>query len=50
MSHAWVERSNFYEWSNVSLRVCNVKMNKILPGWKWGTFPRNLQFMACSIK
>ena len=25
---------------NNCLRVCNVKMKKKLPGWKWHTFPR----------
>ena len=25
--------------SNYCLRVCNIKMKKILLGWKWGTFP-----------
>ena len=46
----WEVKINMSGQSNDCLGVCNVKMKKILSGWKWGTFPRIFGFWGCSVK
>ena len=42
----WEVKIDMSDQSNHCLWVCNVKMKKILPGWKQGTFQGFLGFWA----
>ena len=46
----WEVKIDMSGQSNDCLRVCNVKMKKILLGRKQGTFPRIFGFRGCSVK
>ena len=46
----WEVKNNMNGQSTDSLRVCNVKIRKCLPGWKWDTILRMHSLIACSIK
>ena len=46
----WEVKIDMSGQSNDCLWVCNVKMKKILPGQKWGTFPRIFGFGGRSVK
>ena len=46
----WEVKIDMSGQSNDCLRVCNVKMKKILLGRKRGTFPRIFGFQGCSVK
>ena len=45
----WEVKIDMSGQSNDCLRVCNVKMKKILQGQKWGTFPRMYGLQGCSV-
>ena len=45
----WEVKIDMSSQSNGCLRVCNVKMKNILPGWKQGTSPRMYGLWGCSI-
>ena len=46
----WEVKIDMSGQPNDCLRVCNVKMKKILLGQKRGTFPRIFGFRGCSVK
>ena len=46
----WEVKIDMSGQSNDYLWVCNVKMEKILPGQKQGTFPRIFGFWGCSVE
>ena len=46
----WEVKIDMSGQSNDCLRVCNIEMEKNLPGQKWGTFPRIYRLQGCSIK
>ena len=47
---SWEVKIDMRGQSNDHLRECNVKMKKILPGRKQGTFPRMYGLLGCNVK